>query len=329
MITTTWQQRIIGKLRRIHAFSFSIPELESVDAMLASKRWYLLGVLLAAPMVLVIYCLRPVMLIRFGVLCQAERIGALAPGVGYYFLIRNNHYARSHTIDIISVSRPVANLQLVIMLKRYVRVAPAPSIWLFCEKACLFWTRSQVHQVGTSNYIKHYLQIRENPEKLAFTVAEKQTGTFLLEDLGIPNNGAWVCIYNRDSKYLYTSISATKFAVGVSWEYHSFRDFAVKTMALAAEELASRGYYVLRMGEVVEEPLVATNPRIIDYANTPLRGGFADIFLLENCAAFLGSDSGILGVPLIFGKPTLLVNLALGYLHVITKLSSDPFMLSI
>lgn len=133
-------------------------------------------------------CLRPVMLIRFGVLCQAERIGALAPGVGYYFLIRNNPHARSRTIDIISVSRPVANLQLVIMLKRYVRVAPAPCIWLFCERACLFWTRSRVHLVGTSSYIKHYLPIRENPEKLAFTAAEKQTGTFLLEALGIPDN---------------------------------------------------------------------------------------------------------------------------------------------
>ncbi len=308
------------------AFSFSNPELEAVDDMLASKRWYLLGVLLAAPMVLVIYCLRPVMLIRFGVLYQAERIGVLAPKVGYLFLIRNNLNVLYRTIDIISVPRPVANLQLVIMLKRYVRVAPAACIWLFCERACIFWTRSQVHLVPTAEPTKLYLPIRESSEKLAFTVAEKQSGTLLLEALGIPAGSAWVCIHNRDSKYLDATVSATRSVSGGSWAYHNYRDFSVQTMVLTTEELASRGYYVLRMGAVVEEPLVSTDPRVIDYANTSLRGDFADIFLLANCAAFLGSDSGILGVPLIFGKPTLLVNLPLGYLHVITKLSSDPFI---
>ena len=95
---------------------------------------------------------------------------------------------------------------------------------------------------------------------------------------------------------------------------------------MAAEELAKRGYFVLRMGAVVAEPLISTNPKIVDYASTPLRSDFADIFLLANCAAYLGSDSGIFTVPLIFGKPTIIVNFPLGYTAQLTHHSTFPFI---
>lgn len=325
MNQTTWQSRIIERLRRIRAFSATTPDLDEVDAWLSHQPRYFLGVLLAAPIVFFISGLRSLVLFRFGVL-QSERIGSLAPGVGFYLLSSSRLDIRSRRIDFISVSRPVANLQLLVMLKRRVRILPNPWICLFLERACLFWTRTQVHRVGARNYVKHYPQIRENPEKLVFNGAEEQEGVFLLEALGIPVNAKWVCIHNRDSKYLATCVPAFKFAPGASWAYHSYRDFNVKSMLLAAEELADRGYYVLRMGAAVEEPLVSTKPRLIDYASTPFRSDFADIYLLARCAAYLGSDAGILGVPVIFGKPTLLVNLPFGYLHVITNITPDPFI---
>ena len=97
-------------------------------------------------------------------------------------------------------------------------------------------------------------------------------------------------------------------------------------MVLAAEELTKRGYFVLRMGAVVAEPLISTNPKIVDYASTPHRSDFADIFLLANCAAYLGSDSGILTVPLIYGRPTIIVNFPLGYTAQLTHQSTFPFI---
>ena len=212
------------------------------------------------------------------------------------------------------------------MLKRHGYIMPVPWLWLFLERACRFWIRSEVHRVPVSPQFKQIPQLLGNPGVLAFTAADKQRGAQLLEALGIPAGSAWVCIHNRDSKYLASSVPPLKFAPGGSWAYHSYRDFAVKTLVLAAEELASRGYYVLRMGAVVEEPIVSTNPRIIDYANTALRGDFADLYLLANCAAFLGSDSGIFWVPMIFGKPTALVNFPLGYSPQLTHQSSDPFI---
>lgn len=326
MNQTTWRSRIIERLRRIRAFSAATPDLDEFDVWLAGRPGYFWGVLLAAPMVFFVSRLRSLVLLRFGVLTQAERIGVLAPGVGFYFLNSSRLNTRTRSVDFLSVSRPVANLQLVTMLKRYVRLMPLPWIWLLLERACFFWTRTQVHRVGSSNSVKYYSQIRENPEKMVFDLAEEQAGVLLLEALCLPLGSAWVCIHNRDSTYLDKTVSATRRVAGGSWAYHSHRDFAVKTLVLASEELASRGYYVVRMGAVVEEPLVSSNPRIVDYANTPHRGDFADIYLLANCAAYLGSDSGILGVPVIFGKPALLVNFPLGYLHVITNITPDPFI---
>ena len=202
----------------------------------------------------------------------------------------------------------------------------APWFWLFLERACRFWTRSEVHRVPVSPELKQFSQFLGNPGMLTLTAADMQKGAQLLEALGIPVGSAWVCIHNRDSKYLATYVPSLKFAPGGSWAYHSYRDFAVKTLVLAAEELASRGYYVLRMGAEVEAPIVSTNPRIIDYANTALRGDFADIYLMANCTAYLGSDSGIFVVPLTYGKPTVLVNFSLAKINEMTFLTIDPFI---
>lgn len=212
------------------------------------------------------------------------------------------------------------------MLKRHGHIKPVPWLWLFFERACRFWIRSDVHRISVTPELKHFPELLGNPGVLALTAADMQKGAQLLEALGIPAGSAWVCIHNRDSKYLDTTVSAAARVVGSSWNYQSYRDFSVKTLGLAAEEMAKRGFYVLRMGAVVEEPVVSTNPRIIDYANTSLRGDFADIYLLANCAAYLGSDSGIAVVPMIFGKPTAIVNFPLGYSPQLTHQSSYPFI---
>lgn len=203
---------------------------------------------------------------------------------------------------------------------------PLPWLWLFLERACHFWTRSEVHRVSVTPELKQFPQLSGNSGVLVFNATDQNRGKSLLEALGIPVGSAWVCIHNRDSTYLDKSVSATRLVAGGSWAYHSYRDFAVQMLAQAAEELASRGYYVLRMGAEVEEEFVSTDARIIDYASTALRSDFADIYLLANCAAYLGSDSGIFTVPLVFGKPTFLVNFPLAYCPQMTCTNSDPFI---
>ena len=316
---------IIAKLRQFELFSRKTPELDTLDLWLTGRPMYFPLIMLTAPIVFVIWALRPLLLVRFGVF-NSDRIGAFAPEYQGYLITQNRNILRSWTLDFIGVRRPISNLQLLKMLARQIRVLPGAWLWLLLDRACLFWTRGSLHHANTRFSLDHWPQFLNNQALVHFSSSEKLEGKNLLEALGVPSDAHWVCIHNRDSKYLDTKVAASKFAPGKSWGYHNYRDFGVKSMVSAAEELTKRGYFVLRMGAVVAEPLISTNPKIVDYASTPHRSDFADIFLLANCAAYLGSDSGILTVPLIYGKPTIIVNFPLGYTAQLTHQSTFPFI---
>ena len=231
----SWRSGFIAYLRGLRLLSRTTPELDSLDSWLVHRPKYFVGIVLSAPVVLFSSALRPLVLIRFGVFSQAERIGYLVPAIAYFCLESSRCTKRYRTVDFISISRPFSNSQCVVMLKRHGHIMPVPWLWLFLERACRFWTRSEVHRVPVSPQLKQSPQLLGNPGALALTAADKQRGLQLLEALGIPAGSAWVCIHNRDSKYLASSVPSLKFAPGGSWAYHSYRDFAVKTLVLAAE----------------------------------------------------------------------------------------------
>ena len=96
-------------------------------------------------------------------------------------------------------------------------------------------------------------------------------------------------------------------------------------MKSAAEFFASKGYFVLRMGKIVGEKLYSDNEKIIDYANSKLRSDFFDMYLLANCEAYLGSESGIFPVALVFKKPVYLINTATTTIFSMTKFNNRIF----
>jgi len=136
---------------------------------------------------------------------------------------------------------------------------------------------------------------------LNFTNAEISRGKLLLSKLGVPPNATWVCIHNRDVAYL-DKITGTRVA------HHDYRNFSINSMIPAAEILSDRGYYIIRMGSIVSEIINNENSKIIDYANSPLRDDFFDIYLLANCTYFIGCDSGLSALPTIFRRRIGMIN---------------------
>jgi len=67
----------------------------------------------------------------------------------------------------------------------------------------------------------------------------------------------------------------------------------------------------VRMGAIQDEMLPTSERKIIDYASSPHRSDFGDIFLSSACSAYIGSDSGITCLPLIFRKSFCYVNFSL------------------
>ena len=112
--------------------------------------------------------------------------------------------------------------------------------------------------------------LKDSPLPLNFSPEEEKLGQETLQKLGIPKNANFVCFSNRESAYLKKAYPHT------NWDYHDYRDSNIKNYIPAMEEMVRQGYYVLRMGSVVKEPLEINNPRIIDYAWSLERNEFME-----------------------------------------------------
>ena len=269
---------------------------------------------LTLPIVLIIVLIRPVCVIRFGVL-TSHRIGHFAADTEAYMLSLQDAKSHRRQIDIVGCPVPACNVQLELMWRRNMDLCPGAWLWGIMDSSCQFWARGVTHHVKLYGRADDYNRVLNTPASLCFTPEEFKFGRALLSKLGIPSNADWVCIHNRDKSYL-------DLRFGGRWRYHDFRDFCVKDFVYAAEYLTERGYFVIRMGKVVEEELKIGNPKVIDYASSGLTSDFADIFLLANCKFHLGACSGIACVPFIFRRPTALINMI--PISTITQFQSAP-----
>ena len=140
-----------------------------------------------------------------------------------------------------------------------------------------------------------------------FNDDEERKGKRILNDFGLSEKAKFVCLAVRDSAYLDRHKEYENFP-SRSWKYHNFRDGDVDKYALAAEELARRGYYVFRMGVKVLKPLKSSNPKLIDYANSEMRSAFMDIYLGAKCNFCISTLTGFDEIPTIFRKPIVYIS---------------------
>ena len=139
---------------------------------------------------------------------------------------------------------------------------------------------------------------------IGFTASEERRGERLLAKLGIPDDAKWVCLIVRDAAYLKRTQPA------IDWSYHDYRDSNIDDYVPAVVELTRRGYYVIRMGEIVAKPLLVKHSMVIDLAASGQRSEFADLYLGAKCAFCLGASTGFTAIPEIFKRPVAFVNSA-------------------
>lgn len=254
--------------------------------------------------VLTIRLLAPFVLIRFGRLITG-RIGSLvAHTVVYLRDERNTDNNHRKKYDIFYYFRPVSNYQL---LRMWRRILYAPNftflIHLIDRLNCRF-----------PGYKKHVVPFAEGRElyKCIFytevnvpvflTRKEERRGEKALKKMGVPIGKPFVCLLARDPAYLNSVFPKDDIS------YHDFRDVSIENYYLAAQKLAEKGYFVLRMGAKVQKPFVSDNPMIIDYA-TKFRTDFLDIYLSAKCTFFLSTHSGLDEVPKLFKRPVVQTNI--------------------
>lgn len=140
------------------------------------------------------------------------------------------------------------------------------------------------------------------PCSLGFSETESEIGKKFLQSVGCQNH-KFVCLMVRDSAYLDT-IRTDK-----SFSDNEYRDSKIMTYLPAAELLTRQGYTVFRMGQIVKDKLISTNPNIIDYATNGMRTEFLDLYLGANCSFFVSTGTGIDTVAQVFRRPMLYVNM--------------------
>ena len=169
---------------------------------------------------------------------------------------------------------------------------------------------SSIHEIGNNTQGDRDVHnlLDKSPPHLQFTEEEEIKGKEFLESIGINKWDNFVCLNVRDSSYLQSQFKKIDFS------YHNHRDSDINNYVLAAETLANKGYFVIRMGAKVHKKINSNHPKIFDYATSGSRTEFLDLYLAAKCSFCISTGSGFDNVVGIMRRPTVFVNiLPVGY----------------
>ena len=233
--------------------------------------------------------------IRFGMI-WSNRLGHMAGNMECYLCEREAGLSRG--LDFWYHGSEPANAHLAKMLARVVRIDPTPFTRI-CSLVNQLFPGGEKHNIDTVQVDRDIHNLFEKyPPQLSFTLEEIVSGETGLRTLGIPERAKWVYLIVRDH------------AKHPQLPYHSYRNAYIKDFAQAALALAERGYYVVRMGKNVAEPMPVQHPRIIDFAMRKPHDDFMAMYLGAYCAFCLSTGTGPDAIPVIFRRPVCYVNYA-------------------
>lgn len=275
-----------------------------------------LGLLATFPLYLVarlaLRASRPFVRIRLGPL-HSQAIGHLVLDPELYLAERVLDPPPPRELDVFFHDEPLSNRLVDRMLRRRLRVLPLGRLGISFGWWTRQWPLPEPHRVSFFRPIRSATDpkalrgydskgvLARTPAQLAFTKREMEKGRRMMRELGIPDQAPFVCLFQRDLAYFKHRFAR------VDYTHTEHRSSSIENFALAAIELARRGYYVLRMGAKVAQPLPVEHPQVIDYAWRH-RTDFLDIFLPAHCRFYIGDSSGYACVPEIFRRPIALTN---------------------
>lgn len=257
------------------------------------------------PVILIIRLISPWLMFRIGII--NDHIGHFAGNTELYLCERDTgvNVPKQSQIDLWYHGGSNYNRQLDRMWKRKLTIIkPTFFLPLLYEEMNLF-SGCKPHLLGNNwagtrdvnNFLERF------PAHLSFLAEEEQQGKVGLKAMGIPDGASFVCLCARDNAY------RDKVFPGEHNRHADYRNSTIANYVLAAQTLARLGYYIIRMGAAVKDPMPISHPMIIDYATNGMRSDFMDIYLSANCNFFISTGTGIDAVAMIFRRPYAYVNL--------------------
>jgi len=259
----------------------------------------------AVPVVLLIRALRPLMLIRMGVI-RSDRIGHfVADGAEQVARLQQQP---KNTIDLFWLGE-ICNTQWERMIRR---TLPVHS-WV---KYVDWWNRTlpggYSHERPSS-----FTQSRDMEGlyarydvKIPFLPTETEEALSWLRSKGWTDSEPFVCLLVRDNEFLANDPlqgngTSSTYA---GWSHHDYRNSDIDTYIPAIQWLAEQGVWVIRMGKLMAKPLPSRLDHVIDYAFDPSKSDLLDIWLFANCNGCISTSSGPDHIAQVYERPVLTVN---------------------
>ncbi|MBI3553524.1 MAG: TIGR04372 family glycosyltransferase [Elusimicrobia bacterium] len=137
----------------------------------------------------------------------------------------------------------------------------------------------------------------KRPPLLKLRDSDLSRGREALKALGLPEDAWWVAAHVRTPSFHREGALSPE----------AFRNADISSYHAAFKAVARRGGFVFRMGDP-KMPRLPAMDRVIDYAHSPLKSDWLDVFLSSQCRFFLGTQSGLGMVPAAFGTPQVVTN---------------------
>lgn len=127
----------------------------------------------------------------------------------------------------------------------------------------------------------------------------RQAGKLRASLLGITANKWHVCIHSREG----SSYPGSEYS-------QSHRSGDISDFFAVAETIVRMGGIPVRMGDPSMKLIDQRITGFIDYAHSPLKEDWLDLYLASTCKVFIGTASGAYSMAALFGVPVLVVNAA-------------------
>ena len=278
-------------------------DYKAINRALTYIAFKFVGLVLALPIVVVLWILKPFFWFKVGKLHHG-RIGHLAIETDLFLRKRQlGKFPDGPFYCFVCDSRGIANRQLLKMFKRVLRVYESRVLTaLFDGMLPLFKSTPFYQPLGLQN--NEYTEFNNGKPTIFFTLNEIQKGRELLKNMNVDfDNDNYVCIFSRDNAFLNKTMGFK------NWDYHDHRNADIDDFIEAVKYLIDKGLTVIRIGSIVKKPISYSHPRLIDYSVSEHQSEFLDIFLIGTCKFFLGTSSGIGEIALLFDVPRLNVGM--------------------
>ncbi len=151
---------------------------------------------------------------------------------------------------------------------------------------------------GSSRTYSTQARWGKRPPLLVLSDAEIARGEAVLREMGVPEGAWFACVHSREAGY----------ALPHEW-VNSYRNSNIAHYQSAISAVTDRDGWCIRVGDASMMPLPQME-RVVDYAVSPFKSEFMDIFLCARCRFFLGNSSGLFNVAGVFGRRSALANVA-------------------